>query len=250
MSEVDRPLAGRVALVSGGSRGMGAAIAQRLARSGADVVITYASDADAAAAVTERIRSHGVDGDHVRAQAADAAQVGAAVEHTVATYGRLDVLLNNAGVSPQGLISDVSDEDFAAVVAVNVHAPFVAARAASAHMSDGGRIINIGSVWGERVPYAGISLYAMSKAALAAFTRAWSRDLGPRGITVNCVQPGPIDTDMNPADGQMSAVLTPATALGRYGTPTEVADVVTFLAGPDSSYVTGAVLNVDGGFNA
>jgi 3-oxoacyl-[acyl-carrier protein] reductase len=250
MSEVDRPLAGRVALVSGGSRGMGAAMAQCLARRGADVVITYASDAEAAAEVTETIRSHGVNADHVRAQAADAAQVEAAVQHTVTSYGRLDILINNDGISPQGLLADISDEDFASVVAVNVHAPFVAARAACAHMGDGGRIINIGSVWGERVPYAGIGLYAMSKAALAAFTRAWSRDLGPRGITVNCVQPGPIDTDMNPADGQMSTVLTPATALARYGTPTEVADVVTFLAGPGSSYVTGAVLNVDGGFNA
>jgi 3-oxoacyl-[acyl-carrier protein] reductase len=212
-------------------------------------VITYARDAGAAVAVIETIRSYGVAGERIRAEAADTALVEAAVQRMVTGHGRLDVLVNNAGVSPHGLLSDVSDEEFASVVAVNVRAPFVAA-AASAHMGEGSRIINIGSVFGERVPDTGLGLYAMSKAALVAFTKAWSRDLGPRGITVNCVQPGPIDTEMNPADGPLSTGLTPATALARYGTPAEVADVVAFLAGPESGYVTGAVVNVDGGFNA
>jgi 3-oxoacyl-[acyl-carrier protein] reductase len=229
---------------------MGAAIADRLASDGADIVITYAHNETAARAVVDRVRALGVRSEHVRAEAADPDQVKAVVDLVVERYGGIDVLVNNAGVSPQGALTDTTDDDFESVIAINVRAPFIAARAAARVMGEGGRIINIGSVWGERTPFPGIGLYAMSKFALAGFTRAWSRDLGPRGITVNCVQPGPIDTEMNPADGEMGPLLTPATGLGRYGTAEEVAAVVAFLAGPASGYVTGAIINVDGGFNA
>jgi len=244
------PLADRKALVTGGSRGIGAAIARRLAADGADVAITYAASPDHAAGVVAEIEAAGRAGLAIAADAADPAAVKAAVATTVGRFGRIDILVNNAGVFAMAPLADCTDDDFERMIAVNVRAVFVAAREAARSMPAGGRIITIGSVNGDRAPWPGGSLYAMSKAAVAALTKGWARDLGPRGITVNCVQPGPIDTDLNPASGAFAEMLVPMTAIGRYGTADEVAALVAFLATPAAANVTGAALNVDGGFNA
>lgn len=243
-------LEGRVALVTGGSRGIGAAVARRLAEEGADIAITYLNSEDSARAVVGAGREAGVEVEAIKADAGSHEEMGGLVEKVVGRFGRLDVLVNNVGITPMGTLEDSTEEDFDRIVDVNLRATFLASREAAKVMEPGGRIVNIGSVWGELVPMAGIGLYAMSKFAVTGMTRAWARDLGPKGITVNCVQPGPVNTDMNPADGPMSGALTPLTALGRYGEPRELAELVAFLAGPKSSYLTGAVINADGGLNA
>jgi 3-oxoacyl-[acyl-carrier protein] reductase len=243
-------LDGKVAVVTGGSRGIGAAIARRLAADGAHVAITYSGNAETAEAAVAAVRAHGVEGMALRADAADADAVKAIVPQVVDRFGRLDILVNNAGILVLAPLEDCTDEDFERIVAVNIRAVFLASRAAAKVMEDGGRIITIGSVNGDRMPFPGGALYAMSKAAVAALTKGWARDLGPRGITVTCVQPGPIDTDMNPASGDFAEMMTPMIALGRYGTPDEVAALVAFLASPESANITGCTLNVDGGFNA
>ena len=248
--KVGRRLEGRVALVTGGSRGIGAAVARRLAADGADVAITYLNSEGAAQEVIEAGREAEVKVEAIKADAGNREEMGELVEKVVGRFGRLDVLVNNAGFTPMDSLEETSDEDFDQAVDVNVRAIFLASREAAKMMEPGGRIVNIGSVWGERVPLANISLYAMSKFAVAGLTRAWARDLGPKGITVNSIQPGPIDTDMNPANGDVAGLLTPLTALGRYGKPAEIADAVAFLAGDESSYITGSIINVDGGFNA
>jgi 3-oxoacyl-[acyl-carrier protein] reductase len=241
-------LTGKVALVTGGSRGIGAAIAERLAADGADVAITYSSSPEAAERVVAAIRQNaGVRAEAIRADAADPAAVKGVVPAVVERFGRLDILVNNAGVWVQNVLTEATDEEFDRVVDVNVRAVFLTAREAARVMQPGGRIINIGSILGERVVFPGISLYSMSKFAVAGLTRGWARDLGPRGITVNCIQPGPIDTDMNPATGDFAAVQRQGTALGRYGEPTEIAASVSFLASPEASNVTGATITVDGG---
>jgi 3-oxoacyl-[acyl-carrier protein] reductase len=249
-ADVEQSSHERVALVNGGSRGIGAATVRRLAADGIDVAFTYLTSADAAETLVGEYSDEEVTVEAIRADAGNLDEMTDLVERVVDRFGRLDVLVNSAGMTPMGSIEDMTDEDFEQTINVNVRAPFMLARAAAGVMDKGGRIVNIGSVWGEQVQLANISLYTLSKFAVTGLTRALARDLGPKGITVNCVQPGPIDTDMNPADGEMAPVLVPMTALERYGEATEVADLIAFLAGPESSYVTGAVLNADGGMNA
>ncbi|WP_405487444.1 SDR family oxidoreductase [Streptomyces sp. NBC_00096] len=241
---------GTVALVTGGSRGIGAACALRLAQEGADVAITYVEDAAAAASVTGRIEALGRRALAVRADAGGAADAVAAVEETVRGLGRIDVLVNNAGVGVLGPLEKLALADVDRVLAVNVRGAFLSAQAAAGRMDRGGRIITIGSCMTQRVPGPGGTLYAMSKAALTGLTKALARELGERGITANLVHPGPVDTDMNPSGGPYAAPQSALTALGRFGTPAEVAAMVSFLAGPDAAYVTGAEFAVDGGHAA
>ncbi|XVS62389.1 SDR family NAD(P)-dependent oxidoreductase [Actinosynnema sp. CA-299493] len=238
---------GKVALVTGGSRGIGAAIAVRLAELGADVAITYrTSPGD----VVERVQGLGRRAVAVRADSGDAAAVVAAVEETVAVLGRLDVLVNNAGEFVVGPVEELGVAEFDRTFDVNVRAAFVAVKAALPHLGAGGRVIGIGSNVAERAVFPGFSLYSASKAALVGMTKALARELGPRGITVNLVHPGATDTDMNPADGAVSDVVRGFTALGRYAEPAEIAAAVAFLASDEARYVTGAQLHVDGGFTS
>lgn len=243
-------IAGKVALVTGGSRGLGAAIAQRLASDGAAVAITYTNSPEKAAEVVRGIEAAGGRALAIKADSAEPAAVQAAVAETVKTLGRLDILVNNAGILAIAPIDQFTLADFDRTIAVNVRGVFIASQAAAAHLPQGGRIINIGSVNADSMPFAGGSVYALSKGAVASFTRGLARDLGPRGITVNNVQPGPVDTDLNPASGPFADSLTKIMALGRYGRAEEVAGLVSYLAGPDGGYVTGANLTIDGGFDA
>lgn len=243
-------LDGRVALVTGGSRGIGEAVALRLAADGADVALTYRDNGERAARVVDKITALGRRGWAVRSDSADPRAVRAAVEGTAARFGRLDILVNNAGVGLLGPMEDLSLADIDRVLEVNVRAPFVAAQAALRHMTEGGRIVSIGSCIAERVAFPGGTLYATSKTALAGMTKALARELGPRGITANLIHPGPIDTDMNPADGPSADFQSGLTALGRYGQPSDIADTVAHLVGDGGRYVTGAAIAVDGGFAA
>lgn len=241
-------LDGKVALVTGGSRGIGAAVALRLAEDGADVALTYQQNADRAAQVVEQIKAAGRRALAVRADNADAAALNAVVDDVASEFGRLDILVNNAGVYLVAPIEDLGLGEFDQTVAVNVRAPFVAAKAAARHMVNGGRIINIGSNMAQRAAFPGHSLYSMSKTALIGLTKGLGRDLGPRGITVNLIHPGPTDTDSNPADGPYADTVRGFTALGQYGEPADIAAAVAFLAREDSRYVTGATIDADGGF--
>jgi 3-oxoacyl-[acyl-carrier protein] reductase len=249
-SESVTTIRGKVALVTGGSRGIGAAIAKRLARDGADVAITYASAQPKADEVVRAIEASGRRALALRSDSADARAVQAAVAETVRVLGRLDVLVNNAGIALMAPLEKFSLEDFDRMLAVNVRAVFAAAQAAATRMGEGGRIITIGSVNAERMPFEGGSVYAMTKAAVAGLTRGLARDLGPRGITVNTIQPGPIATDMNPDEGAFADMLRAQLALGHYGKPDDIAGLVAYLAGPDAGFVTGASLSIDGGFLA
>ncbi len=243
-----KKLEGKKALVTGASRGIGAAIAIGLAREGADVAFTYFSSSDAAAATAEAIRALGVSCFAIRADAGDGGAVREAVCDAHRRLGGLDILVNNAGMFERRLLQETSDEEFDRVMAVNLRGAYIAIKTAAPLMPEGGRVINMSSTFGARVPTSGIGLYATSKFAIAGLTRAFARDLAPLGITVNAIQPGPIATDMNPADGRHARLMTMMTALGRYGTPEDVANAAVFLAGSESGYVTGATLNVDGGF--
>ncbi|MGI5348054.1 3-oxoacyl-ACP reductase family protein [Streptomyces sp. CA-250714] len=245
-----RPLRGRAALVTGGSRGIGAAVALRLAADGADVALTYESNAESAREVAEQIKERGGRAWTVRASLADADSVRAAVDGAAEEFGRLDILVNNAGTGAQGELASVDAAELDRVLSVNVRGAYLVAQAAASRMADGGRIINIGSCVSARVPFPGMTLYAMSKAAVTGLTKGLARELASRGITVNQVSPGPIDTDMNPADGESAAAQAALTMLGRYGTPEEIADSVAHLVGDGARYVTGALLAVDGGFAA
>lgn len=245
-------LAGKVALVQGGSRGIGAAIAKRLARDGAAVALTYASSADKAQEVVQEIEAAGGRAIAIKADSADAMQIKAAVQVAADTYGKIDILVNNAGVLALGNVAEaeISLEDIDRTLAVNVRSVIVAAQAVVKHMDKGGRIITIGSTNADRMPFQGGSVYAMSKSAIVGLTKGLARDLGLLGITVNNIQPGPIDTEMNPESGAFADTLKGLMALPRYGTVEEVASFAAYLAGPEAAYITGASLSIDGGFSA
>jgi 3-oxoacyl-[acyl-carrier protein] reductase len=247
---MSKKLEGKIALVTGGSRGIGAAIAKRLAADGAKVAITYTKGADAAASVVREIERAGGKAIAIQADAADAGAGKAAVEKTVANFGRLDVLVNNAGTAIPKAFEETTLEEMDRVLDINVRGVFVATQAALKHMNEGGRIIMIGSAVGERAVAPGLVPYAATKGAVKMFTQALSREVGSRGITVNNVQPGPIDTELNPAAGDWAVPQKAATSLNRYGHVDEIAAMVAFVAGPESSYITGANLTVDGGMNA
>src|SRR5437879_652652 len=240
----------KTALVTGGSRGIGAAIAKRLAADGARVAITYTKGGDAAARVVKEIERAGGRAIAIQADAADADAVKAAVEKTVATFGRLDVLVNNAGTAIPKQFEEATLEELDRVIDINVRGTFVATQAALKHMREGGRIIMIGSCVGERMMTPGLVPYAATKGAVKMFTQGLSREVGSRGITVNNIEPGPIDTDLNPAAGDWAVRQLANTALKRYGHVDDVAAFVAFVAGPEASYITGANLTVDGGTNA
>ena len=235
-------------MVTGASRGIGAEIVRRLAADGATVAFTYGSSAAEAEKLVAEVTGGGGKVVSIQADSADPEQVAASVDETVAKLGGLDILVNNAGVASIGDIESFSLTDFDRLVAINIRAVFVATQRAVPHLGVGGRIINIGSINADRVPGPGLAAYAMTKGAVASLTRGLARELGPRGITVNNVQPGPIATDMNPDTGEFAELAKQVMALGRYGHPRDIAGVVSYLAGPDAAYVTGANWNVDGGF--
>jgi 3-oxoacyl-[acyl-carrier protein] reductase len=243
-------LSDKSALVTGASRGIGAAIARRLAADGAKVAITYAKGANAAAAVVKSIEDAGGKAIAIQADATDAKAVGAAVEQTVATFGSLDVLVNNAGTAIPKPFEEAALEEINRVIDINLRGVFITTQAALKHLRDGGRIINIGSCVGERMGTPGLVAYAATKGAVKMFTQGLAREVGARGITVNNIQPGPIDTDLNPAADEWAAPQIANTALKRYGHVEDVAALVVFVAGPDAGYITGASLTVDGGTNA
>jgi 3-oxoacyl-[acyl-carrier protein] reductase len=247
---MNHPLKGKRALVTGGSRGIGAAIVKRLAREGADVALAYVSKPDEAGKTVDAAKALGVRALAVQADAASAEAVVAAVERTAEEFGGLDILVNNAGIALMAPIDTFSLKDFDRTFAVNVRAVFVAIQAAVKHMKEGGRVITIGSCNADRMPVVGSAVYGMSKAALAGLVQGLSRDLGPRGITINNVQPGPVDTDLNPASGEFAESLKKLMALPRYGHVDEIAAMVAYLAGPEAGFVTGASLMIDGGFTA
>ncbi|WP_407651134.1 3-oxoacyl-ACP reductase family protein [Herminiimonas contaminans] len=241
---------GKVAFIQGGSRGIGAAIAKRLAREGAAVAFTYASSADKAKEVAQAIEAAGGRALAIHADSSDEKAVRQAIQAAAKAYGGIDILVNNAGVLALAPLEDFKLEDFDRTIAVNVRSVFVAAQEAARHMGDGGRIITIGSTNADRMPFGGGSVYAMSKSAIVGLTKGLARDLGPRGITVNNVQPGPVDTDMNPANGDFAETLKGMMAIPRYGKDEEIASFVAYLAGPEAAYITGASLTIDGGFSA
>ena len=243
-------LKSKSALVTGASRGIGAAIAKRLAAEGASVAITYARGANAAADVVTAIEEAGGKAIAIQADATDAKAVQAAVEQTVTTFGHLDVLVNNAGTAVPKPFEETTLEEMDRVIDLNLRGVFITTQAVLKHLKDGGRIINIGSCVGERMGTPGLAVYAATKGAVKMFTQGLSREVGPRGITVNNIQPGPIDTDLNPADNEWATPQIANTALKRYGHVDDIAAMVAFVAGPEASYITGANFTVDGGTNA
>lgn len=245
-----KKLAGKVALVTGGSRSIGAAIAKRLATDGAAVALTYSASPGKADEVVRAIEAAGGKALAIKADAADTEAVRLAVAKTVGAFGGIDILVNNAGIAAIAPIEQFSLEDFDRLIAVNVRGLFVATQEAARHLREGGRIIHIGSSNSTFIPYAGGSVYALTKGAVVGFTKGLARDLGPRGITVNNVQPGPVDTDMNPADSDFAKVASQYVALQRYGHPDEIASFVAYLASPEASFITGASLLADGGYAA
>jgi 3-oxoacyl-[acyl-carrier protein] reductase len=250
MSNTTQTLAGKVAFVQGGSRGIGAAIAARLARDGAAVAISYVSSPDKAQQVVAAIEQAGGRALAIKADSSDADAVRQAIDQAATRFGGIDILVNNAGVLAMGPVNDFTLEDFDRTLAVNVRSVFVATQQAVRHMKEGGRIITIGSTNADRMPFAGGAAYAMSKSAIVGLTKGLARDLGPRGITVNNVQPGPVDTDMNPANGDFAQTMLGLMAIPRYGKGEEIAGFVAYLAGSEAGYITGASLSIDGGFAA
>jgi 3-oxoacyl-[acyl-carrier protein] reductase len=241
------PLSGKIALVTGGSRGIGAAIAKRLGADGAAVAITYAASKAAADRVISEIAAAGSDGMAIQADAAKPEEAAGAVHQVVERFGGLDILVHNAGVANLAPLTESDFSDYRRQFAVNVDGVFAGTRAAADHIRDGGRIIVMGSVNAHSMPVAGGAIYGATKAAVAALARGWARDLGPRNILVNVIQPGPVDTDMNPAEGDFADILRAMTALGRYARAEEIANLAAFLASDQASYITGATIDIDGG---
>lgn len=250
MTTSHRPLAGKTALVTGGSRSIGAAIAKRLAADGANVVLTFSASPNKAFEVVQAIETAGGRALAIAADAGDPVAVRAAVTRTIEAFGSIDILVNNAGIALGGPIQDISFDDYQRMIAVNVTGVFVATQEAARHMKAGGRIIHIGSSMTHYAAFPTASLYTLTKGAIAGFNRSLARDLGPLGITVNTVHPGPTDTDMNPDGGPVSEIVGPGIAVGRYGKPEEIANVVAFLASPEAAFVTAADIIADGGFTA
>jgi 3-oxoacyl-[acyl-carrier protein] reductase len=243
-------LNGKVALVTGGSRGIGAAIARRLGQDGAAVAVTYSASPGRADEVVASIRQAGSRALAIQADSGNAVAVKQAVQTTVEQFGRLDVLVNNAGVTHLAPIGEFPENEFDRMLNVNVRGLFLATQEAVRHMREGGRIIMIGSINSDYIPYSQGSAYALTKGAVAGFTRGLARGLGPRGITVNNIQPGPVDTEMNPAHGAFAEAAKRFIAVGRYGRGEEIAALVSYLAGPESAYITGAQFKIDGGYTA
>jgi 3-oxoacyl-[acyl-carrier protein] reductase len=243
-------LAGKVAIVTGGSRSLGAGIVERLASEGAAVVLTYSASPEKADLLVKSIEARGGRALAVRADAGDPAAVRAAVKKTVEAFGRLDILVNNAGIGLMGAIDEISFEDYERMIAVNVTGTFVSTQEAVRHMTSGGRVIQIGSSMTRYAAFPAASLYTLTKGAVSGFNRSLARDLGPRGITVNAIHPGPIDTDMNPDGGPISKIVGPGIAVGRYGKPADIASLVAYLASDESAFVTGADIVADGGLTA
>jgi 3-oxoacyl-[acyl-carrier protein] reductase len=250
MATGEQHLEGRTAIVTGGARGIGAATAKRLAAGGATVFLTYNNSAEQAEAVARACAEAGGKGEAVKADAGDVKAGEALVARAMDATGRLDILVNNAAMLAGSDLLNVTEEDFDRNVAVNLKGLYFLSKAAAERMGEGGRIVNIGSIFGESVPFPGLDLYSMCKFALAGLTRAWARDLAPKGITVNCIQPGPINTDMNPESGDLASVMLPRSPIGRYGRPEEIAEMVAYLVGPHTGNVTSAILNNDGAWNA
>jgi 3-oxoacyl-[acyl-carrier protein] reductase len=251
MTNTRHPLTGKTALVTGGSRSIGAAIARKLAADGAAAVaITYSASPDRAAQVVADIEAAGGKAIAIAADAGNPEAVRGAVAQAVSAFGGIDILVNNAGVAVNAPIEDFKFEDYERMVAVNVTGVFVATQEAVRHMPPGGRVIHIGSSMTRYAAFPTASVYTLTKGAITGFNRSLVRDLGPKGITVNTVHPGPTDTDMNPADGPVAAIVGPGMAIGRYGQPAEIASVVAFLASPDAAFVTGADIVADGGLTA
>lgn len=248
--DIAMELKGKAALVTGGSRGIGAAVVRRLAREGADIAFTYTASDEAAESLVRELASAGTRVLKIKADSRDPAALREAVEQTARELGRLDILVNSAGVFYAGPIEDVTREEIDDTLAIHTRAVFVASQAALAHMGSSGSIVSIGSCFAQRVPYGGVTLYAMSKSALIGFTKGLAREVGERGITVNIVDPGSTDTDMNPADGPTAEAELDLMAIRRYARPEEIAAAVGFLASPNSRFITGASLAVDGGVTA
>lgn len=247
---MNKAFEGKVAIVTGGARGIGAAIARRLAEGGAHVALTYQQSAGAADTLVAEIKAGGGSAEAIRSDAADPAATASAIAAVAAAHGHIDILVNNAGIAVFGAMEELSLEDFDKTVAVNVRAVFAGVKAVLPHMGQGGRIVNISSTNALRMPMLGGAVYAMSKSALSGLVQGLSRDLGPRGITINNVLPGPVDTDMNPENTEFGASLHDYMAIKRHGRPEEIAAMVAYLAGPEAAYVTGADLLIDGGFAA
>jgi len=245
-----KTLHGITALVTGGSRGIGAASAYQLAEAGANIAITYSSSAESAEDEIRRLEGLSIEARAYKADASRPESLPQVVDQIINDLGDIAILVNNAGTFAGGMIGEINYEEYRRIMSINVDALFTTTQAVLKSMPDGGRIINIGSVLGERATTAGLSVYNASKFAVAGLTRSWAKDLAPRNILVNVVQPGPIATLMNPEDGQNADYMRGLTALGRYGQPNEVAALVAFLAGPEATYITGATINVDGGWNA
>jgi len=250
MSTSSLPLSGKRALVTGGARGIGAAIALKLAQDGADVALTYEKSAEKAEALAAELRALGRKAVAIQADAGSTAGAAAAVDGAVAKLGGIDILVNNAGIGRGGLFEDLSIEDIDALLNVNFRGVLLTTQAALKHMGEGGRIISIGSVLASRVPFPGVTVYSATKSALEAFNQGLSREVGPKGITVNLVKPGATDTDMNPADGPNAATMLSSISVGRFGQPTDIAAAVAFLASPSASFITGTSILVDGGAGA
>ncbi|KVM72668.1 oxidoreductase [Burkholderia gladioli] len=247
---MNRQLQGKVAFVTGGSRGIGAGIVRRLASEGAAIALTYQRSAAVAEQLADSIRADGGRARVYPADGADTTALGAAIDAAAREFGKIDILVNNAGILRLGTIDALSLEDFDSTLAVNVRGVFVAVKAVLPYMGEGGRIINIGSVNADRVPFPGAAAYAMSKSALKGLVQGLSRDLAPKGITINNVQPGPVNTDMNPEESEFARALHGVMAVQRHASPAEIAGMVAYLASPEAAFVTGASLNIDGGFAA